>query len=50
MKFIDLIKKYGLSTVLAFATLDGYRRSVVNESQSSELKKDFSELIGSDKK
>ena len=37
--FKDLIRKYGLGIVLSFATLDGYRRSVINDRNNNVLDK-----------
>lgn len=37
--FKELVKKYGLGSVLAAATLDGYRRSVINDRNNNILNK-----------
>jgi hypothetical protein len=34
MKLFDILKKYGLTTILAGATLDGYRRTLLDRQQS----------------
>ena len=37
MKLFDYIKKYGVSSVMLFTTLDGYRRNVQADSKESHL-------------
>lgn len=37
--FKDLVEKYGLGMILGAATLDGYRRQVVNDRQDNTLEK-----------
>src|SRR5947207_15831669 len=35
--FKDLVKKYGLGMILGAATLDGYRRQIINERKNNIL-------------
>ena len=35
--FKDLIKKYGIGMILGAATLDGYRRQVLNDRKNNVL-------------
>jgi len=37
--FKELVKKYGIGTVLGAATLDGYRRTIINDRNNNVLNK-----------